>query len=144
MEEGVFGKLRERSSYHKSVKNQIHCTPSLGQVVLIKEDNIARSLWKLGRIEKLNEDNYGHVRTAKIYLPTGCYVQRSINQLHPLEVPDKSNKVHQVSNEMEDGHSLQRAGRVQESKRVPIRKAVITARKRINDLLKTNALTVTF
>ena len=45
---------------------------------------------------------------------------------------------------MEDGHSSQHAGRVQESKRMPIRKAVITARKRINDFLKTNALTVTF
>ena len=30
--------LRERSSYHKSVKYQIHCTPGLGEVVLIKED----------------------------------------------------------------------------------------------------------
>ena len=45
---------------------------------------------------------------------------------------------------MEDGHSLQHAGCVQESKREPIRKAAITATKRINDLLKTNALTVTF
>ena len=39
--------LRERSSCHKSVKNQIYCTPGFGQVVLIKEDNIARGLWKL-------------------------------------------------------------------------------------------------
>ena len=85
-----------------------------------------------------------YVRTAEIYLPNSRYVQRLISQLHPLEVPDKSNKVNQVSNKMEDRHSSQHAGRVQESKQVPIRKAAITTRKRINDLLKTNALTVTF
>ena len=79
----------------------------------------------IGRIEKLNEGSDGHIRTAEIYLPNGRYVQRSISQLHPLEVPDKSNKVNQVSNEMEYGHSLQHAGRVQESKQVPIRKAVL-------------------
>ena len=135
--------LRERSSYHKSVKGQIHCTPGLGQVVLIKEGHIARDMWKL---EKLNKDSDGHIRTAKINLPNGRYIQRSISQLHLLEVPDKSNKLNQVSNKMENGHSLQYAGHVQESERVPIRKAVImvTARKRINDLLEANALTVTF
>ena len=151
--------LREMSSYHKFVKGQIHHIPELGQVVLIREDNIARGMWKLGRIEKLNKDTDGYIRTAKIYLPNGRYVQRSISHLHPLEVPDKSNKINQVSGanedehssqhagrvqESKDGHSSQHAGRVQESQKVPMRKAAIIARKRINDFLKTDALTVIF
>ena len=76
-----------------------------------------------------------------------------------MEVPDKSNKVNQVSGankdehssqhagrvqESKDGHSSQHAGRVQESQKVPMRKAAIIARKRINDFLKTDALTVIF
>ena len=100
-------------------------------------------MWKLGRIEKLNKDNDGNIRTAKIYLLNGRYVQRAVNQLYPLEVPDELNEVKQVSNE-NDGHSLQHAGRVKESERAPTRRAAITARQRINQLLKTNALTVTF
>ena len=53
--------------------------------------------------------------------------------------------VNQVSNEKEDGHSLQHAaGCVQESEKVPMIKAVIIARKRINDFLRISALTVTF
>ena len=136
--------LREMSSYHKFVKGQIHHIPELGQVVLIREDNIARGMWKLGRIEKLNKDTDGYIRTAKIYLPNSRYVQRSISHLHPLEVPDKSNKVNQVSGANEDEHSSQHAGRVQESQKVPMRKAAIIARKRINNFLKTDALTVIF
>ena len=141
--------LRDRSLYHKSVKGQVHYAPGLGQV-LIKDESIARGMWKLGRIEKLNKDNYGNIRTAKIYLPNGRYVQRAVNQLYPLEVPDELNEipdefneVKQVSNE-NGGHSLQHAGRVKESERAPTRRAAITARQRINQLLKTNALTVTF
>ena len=133
--------LREMSPYHMFVKGQIHHTPGLGQVVLIKEVNIARGMW---RLEKLNKDSNGYIRTAEIYLPNGRYVQRSLSQLHLLEAPDKSNEVDQISNEREDRHSLQHARCVQESDRVPIRKAAITARKGINDLLRTNALTVTF
>ena len=100
-------------------------------------------MWRLGRVEKLNKDSDCYIHTTKIYLPDGHYVQRSILQLHPLEVPDKPNEVDQISNEKEDRHSLEHAGHVQESDLVPIRKTAITARKRINDL-RTNALTVIF
>ena len=100
-------------------------------------------MWKVGRIEKLNQDSNGNIRTAKIYLPNGHYVLRSISQLYPLEVLNQLN-FNQVSNKIKNGHSSQHAGCVQESERPPIRKAAITARKRVNNLLKTNALTVTF
>ena len=85
--------LRDRSLYHKFVKGQLHYAPGLGQVILIKDESIARGMWKLGRIEKLNKDNDGNIRTAKIYLSNGRYVQRAVNQLFPLEVPDELNKV---------------------------------------------------
>ena len=110
--------LRDRSLYHKSVKDQIHYAPTLGQVVLIKDESIARGMRKLRRIEKFNKDNDGHIHTAKIYLPNDRYFQKSVNQLYPLEVPNELNKVKENS-----GHSLHHTGRVKESERTPTRKA---------------------
>ena len=49
---------------------------------VIKEDNITRGMWRLGRVAKLNKgDDY--IRTAKIYLSNSRYIQRSISPLHP-------------------------------------------------------------
>jgi len=42
--------LRERAPYHKFSKGQIHTHTGVGQVVLIKEDNMPRGVWKIGRI----------------------------------------------------------------------------------------------
>ena len=42
--------LRQLLSYHKFGKGQIHHTPGLGQVILIKEGNIARGMWNQERI----------------------------------------------------------------------------------------------
>ena len=78
------------------------------------------------------------------------FKEQLINYVYPLEVPDKIQEVDQTLND-NDGHSLQHAGHVKESERAPkesqrapIRRAALTARQRINQLLKTNALTVTF
>ena len=60
-----------------------------------------------------------------------------------MEVPDEINEVKQMSNK-NGGHSLQHAGHAKESEKALTRKAAITTRQRINQLLKTNALTVTF
>ena len=52
MEEGILGRFKELSPYHKFVKGQIHHTSGLEQVVFI---NIARGMWRLGTVEKLNK-----------------------------------------------------------------------------------------
>ena len=49
---------------------------------VIKEDSIARGMWRLGRVAKLNKDSDGYICTAKIYLPNSRYIQRLISQLH--------------------------------------------------------------
>ena len=50
-------------------------------------------MWKVGRIEKLNQDSNGNIRTANIYLYNGRYVQISISKLYPLEVPDRDEPI---------------------------------------------------
>jgi len=45
--------LRETSPHHKSVRGQIAGTPRVGEVVIVKEGNAARGMWKVKRIEEL-------------------------------------------------------------------------------------------
>ena len=52
MEEGILGRFKELSPYHKFVEGQIHHASGLGQVVFI---NIAGGIWRLGTVEKLNK-----------------------------------------------------------------------------------------
>ena len=70
------------------------CFPFIqnGNVVIIKEDNVARNLWKLGRVEELimNEDSNARgvivrvARTGKL----SVLLRRPFQCLYPLEVPD--------------------------------------------------------
>jgi len=136
--------LRDRTPHHKFAKGQIHTHPEVGQVVLIKEDNVPRGVWKIGRIQSLRNSVDGKIRSAEVYLPNGRHITRAINCLYPLEITDKSNQATPMININNDEGLVQRAGHTQEIKRLPIRQAAITARKRVNQLLKDNALTVLF
>ena len=97
-------------------------------------------MWKLGKIEKLNRGKDGNVRSVIVYLSNKRCVQRAINQLYPLEITrylQTNEEDIQVSYRV--GEHLQHAGHKR-----PIRKAAINARKIINELLKTNTLTILF
>ena len=50
---------------------QIHAHPGVGEVVLIKEDNMPRGVWKIGRIDSLCNSSDGKVRAAEVCLPNG-------------------------------------------------------------------------
>ena len=39
---------------------------SVGDIVIIHEENCPRGLWKLGRVEELLKGNDGHVRGAVV------------------------------------------------------------------------------
>ena len=95
---------------------------------------------EIRKIEKLNRGKNGNVRSVTVYLSNKRCVQRAINQLYPLEITrylQTNEEDIQVSDRV--GEHLQNAGHER-----PIRKAAITTRKRINELLKTNALTILF
>ena len=73
------------------IKGQISYIPKPGQVVIIKEDNIPRAVWKLGNVERVVKGSDGYVCTAQIRLPSNKCVLRAINHLYPLEVPNPDN-----------------------------------------------------
>lgn len=78
--------LRERTKTSLKVgKSQSHYSPSVGDVVLVKED-IPRGCWKLGKITHLVTSHDGNIRSAKLVLSSGRTVGRPLNLLFPIEV----------------------------------------------------------
>ena len=61
--------------------------PKEGDIVLVKDDNMARSSWKLVKIQHLRIGLDGEIRSAEILLPNCLTVVRAINFLYPLELP---------------------------------------------------------
>ena len=58
----------------------------IGTVVLI-EKNLPRALWRIGKIESLVRNQDGQFRSAKILLPSGTILERSVKHVYPLEIP---------------------------------------------------------
>lgn len=78
--------LRERTKTSLKVgKSQSHYSPSVGDVVLVKED-IPRGCWKLGKITHLVTSHDGNIRSAKLVLSSGRTIGRPLNLLFPIEV----------------------------------------------------------
>ena len=76
--------LRENSHLLTEVQSQ--STSKVGDIVLIK-DNMARSSWKLGKIQHLRTGVDGEIISADILLPNHMMITRAINFLYLLELP---------------------------------------------------------
>ena len=86
--------LREahcHSQRSKGLSNLI----SVGDIVIIHEENRPRGLWKLGRVEELLKGNDDHVRGAVVRVVASketsfTVLQRPVQRLYPVEfrVPD--------------------------------------------------------
>ena len=143
-------------TYHKAVNGQILTTPRVGQIVIIKEANVPRGIWKLGKIENLIKGADGQVRTAQVRLTNNRNILRAINQLYPLEVPNQDLDKGLSSKETDESLDPKQSNQSNESeqsneptdsdkdRRFPIRKAAIIARQRINQLQRDDAVTVLF
>jgi hypothetical protein len=59
----------------------------IGSVVLIREDNVGRLHWPMGKVNKLFPGRDGVVRSVELQTARGP-VLRSIQRLHQLEVPE--------------------------------------------------------
>ena len=87
--------LRE---YSKHTKRGNRLSPVVGEVVLL-EESLPRSKWKLCRIENLIPGADKKIRAAEIRCENGSILRRLIQQLYPLEVGndgDKDKKVEKV------------------------------------------------
>ena len=77
--------LRERHAYQSKKRESRDEFIKVGDVVIIQEDNVPRSSWKLAIIKRLICGSDGRVRAANIQTSTGV-TNRSIHLLYPLEV----------------------------------------------------------
>ncbi len=89
--------LREKwSMTHHGPNRQSSSTPVIGEIVLLGQEG-PRGTWPLAKIIDLKTSPDGAVRSARILLPSGTEVLRSVSLLYPLEVTEgKEGSEHRV------------------------------------------------
>ena len=130
--------LREKLPLsHKKHQSQTSRQPKVGEIVLVKEDNIPRRLWKLALIKEYIFSKDGEIRSVYIQLPNKQIVSRAINHLFPLEIQVAENEVEPKSVEQIQSNIDPEDAR-------PLRRAAMLARRRIGEQLTDQAVTVVF
>ena len=89
--------LRERSqTLHRQPRITSAMKPAIDSVVLIRDSSHSRNAWKLGRIVSLNKSTDGNIRSAKLKISSGKYVNRPLSLLYPIECPAGSESAQQA------------------------------------------------
>ncbi|VDO20621.1 unnamed protein product [Heligmosomoides polygyrus] len=78
--------LAQRSQIRSAKQQSAARQPHVGDVILIQTDNTSRSNWPLGLIVKINSSAHGSVRSVGVKTGKNKLLDRSVNQLIPLEV----------------------------------------------------------
>jgi hypothetical protein len=79
--------LRERGGRsHRSQKNTVEGPPKVGEIVVVKNEDAPRGMWKMGRVKSLVVGSDGLVRSAHVVLGNGYVIRRACNHLYPLEL----------------------------------------------------------
>ena len=81
------------TEYFHSLRTSSHANqnfeePRVGTVVLIRDENVSRSCWKIGLVTSLQRSRDKIVRTATVRLASGKTMKRSVSHLYPLEVSE--------------------------------------------------------
>ena len=76
--------------FHKQPKTSHLGEPKEGDVVIIKDEKLPRSSWKLDKVLKLVESKGMKVRAAEIQLPGHSTVTIAIYYLFPLQLKEVS------------------------------------------------------
>ena len=86
-----------REAHRQRGKNSSMPKISIGDVVVIHDDDQARCMWKLGRVLKLltGEDEEVRAAVLKVAGPgrAAKQLQRPIQRLYPLEMPSQQNSI---------------------------------------------------
>ena len=153
--------LRERNPLHHKCSFESPRIPKKGEVVLIKDDNLPRSSWRMGILLNLIQGLDGRVRSAEVLLPGKKIISRAINCLYPLELPTCGKETEdniletstqnqgvkdQIDIKQKQNSSNSQQVNHQESvddDRQP-RKALVRARQGIFECLRDNATTILF
>ena len=121
---------------HRGPKSQVRRTPEIGEIVILRDDDLPRRMWKLAKVTELIRGRDSQIRAAKVKLPNKNILERSINYLYPLEIksitPNKEDKEELSDSNVEDSST-------------PIKRAAaVEARNRISRLLRDDQITGVF
>jgi len=110
---------------HKSIKQHMHQpSPSIGDIVIIHENKLPRTVWRLGKIEQLHGKN-NQFRRATVRTQTSR-LTRPVNLLYPIEyVRHDSNERTQTDDVSTDDKELTDNDNATQLQRRPRRDAAI-------------------
>ena len=93
--------LRERHTLEmKRIKGEIRRIPNIGEVVIIKEENLPRGTWKLAKIQSLIKGGIdGIERAANLISSSGRTFRRPFRLIYPLEDKIENETVKQETDE---------------------------------------------
>ncbi|CAO4379232.1 unnamed protein product [Caenorhabditis nigoni] len=97
--------LAELREHHKSRMDNKRGSPKLpreGQIVLLCDENQPRNTWKLARITEVIISSDQVIRDVHLITDTGRTLNRSINQIVPLEIDEDTDMETEVDNEKPD------------------------------------------
>lgn len=81
------------SAYHRKPRSEAKIQPQVGEIVLVKDQDVPRGSWKLARISRLIESKDGKIRSAEVTLGNDLKLRRSIKHLYPLECHQFENRM---------------------------------------------------
>ena len=84
-EEYLLSLREQQTMLHEGDKQTTHTLPKPDDTVLVKELDLRRGEWKMGRIKAIKKRNNGYIKSITVILPNQRLVERSSNVLYPLE-----------------------------------------------------------
>ena len=125
---------------HKNFSSQIVRQPIIGEIVLVKDENMPCRTWKLALVKEHIFSKDGQIRSVKIELPNKQILVGAINHLFPLEIMVASDQNRVKTSNDEPVLTDQP---IRELNLLP-RKASIQARKKIAEQMRDEPVTITF
>ena len=122
---------------HKGPKAQVKRQPKIGEIVIIKDDNLPRRAWKLGRIESYIFSKDNQIRAVKAQLTNKNILDRAINHLYPLETPSVADEFNVTNNEPRPDNNGPAEPKF-------ARKAAVEARRKLREQLQLESVNMIF
>ena len=111
----------------KPIKGEVQRDPRIGEVVIVKDDDLTRASWKLARITGLIKSNIDDIpRAANLITSCGRHFKRPLRLLYPLEGADLNNDGNNESESTSSDNQENNAPNVK-----PPRLAAVVAREKI-------------
>jgi len=82
----------ELREHDKLVRRKGRQHPTKGDIVLVKDDKLKRSRWRIGRVNELITSRDGNVRAAEVCVRANEQLhklKRPINKLYPVEYTEQ-------------------------------------------------------